>query len=411
MLVGGRDMIDKIEDIRFFRVITGFIMLMFIGIIYAWSILSSPLSSEFSWSSSALGINFTIVMSCFCMGGVINSVIQKYIPSPSIIRLTALMILLGFLFSSRLKSNCIFQLYVSYGFILSLGVGIAYNMILSCLIAWYPEKKGTISGFLLMGFGSSSLIIGSLANKLIGISTIGWRKTYIILGIAIFLILLIGSSLIKAPNVKDCSLRKDKVLSNKEISTKEMIKLKSFWLVFLITALANGIGTGIIGHCKFIAIEGGASPSLAALIVGILSLCNGLGRLFFGAIFDKLGVRNTLLINALTFLIASIFIIIGIKNYYLIMLIIGMAAIGFSYGGSPTISAAFVGSQYGRISYSSNLSIINLSMLPASIMSTIAGRLQTASGSYLSTLILMIVMNLIIILLNYKFKASMSIGK
>ena len=178
-----------------------------------------------------------------------------------------------------------------------------------------------------MGFGSSSLIIGSLANKLIGISTIGWRKTYIILGIAIFLILLIGSSLIKAPNVKDCSLRKDKVLSNKEISTKEMIKLKSFWLVFLITALANGIGTGIIGHCKFIAIEGGASPSLAALIVGILSLCNGLGRLVFGAIFDKLGVRNTLLINALTFLIASIFIIIGIKNYYLIMLIIGMEAL------------------------------------------------------------------------------------
>lgn len=83
-------------------------------------------------------------------------------------------------------------LYLSYGGLIGLGVGFSYNAVLGTVMGWFPDKKGFASGVLLMGFGCSTLIMGNLADRLFR-SAMGWRTTYLLLGAATLVVLLIGS--------------------------------------------------------------------------------------------------------------------------------------------------------------------------------------------------------------------------
>ena len=260
----------------------------------------------------------------------------------------------------------------------------AYNAILGSITAWFPEKRGTASGILLMGFGASSLVLGGLADSLIGMEAVGWRKTYIILGIAIALILIAGSSFAVLPK----SRAAEKAASDtkkKDIDTRQMLGLPSFWVFFLVAALTGGIGTGVIGHAKYIALEAGSSAVLSTFSVGLISVCNGVSRVITGLAYDKLGRAKTMLYDCFMFIISCAVSAIGLYMGSVPIVIAGLIATGLAYGGVPPISAAFANDFYGEKNYASNLSIINLSLLPASFASLLSGSLQTASGSYLNS--------------------------
>ena len=89
------------------------------------------------------------------------------------------------------------MLYITYGVLAGLGIGVAYNVVIATVSAWFPDKKGLCSGCLMMGFGASALLLGNLADAMFK-SSLGWRTTYIVLGVGIFVVMLIASFLIKA---------------------------------------------------------------------------------------------------------------------------------------------------------------------------------------------------------------------
>ena len=170
----------------------GCIMFLFTGTIYAWSILSSPFPAEFGWTSAQLGLNFTIVMSCFCIGGLSGSFVTRCLSARVTVLIGAAMCFLGYFLCSRVTAHSLWLLYLSYGGLIGLGVGFSYNAVLGTVMGWFPDKKGFASGVLLMGFGCSTLIMGNLADRLFR-SAMGWRTTYLLLGAATLVVLLIGS--------------------------------------------------------------------------------------------------------------------------------------------------------------------------------------------------------------------------
>lgn len=91
------------------------------------------------------------------------------------------------------------MLYLTYGVLTGLGIGIAYNVVIGTVSAWFPDQKGLCSGCLMMGFGASSLILGNAADALFK-SAFGWRTTYIILGASICIVLLLAGFLLKKPD-------------------------------------------------------------------------------------------------------------------------------------------------------------------------------------------------------------------
>ena len=180
---------------RWFYVVIGIVLFLFLGLLYAWSLFIVPLEKEFGWTRTQTSLIFTISIIFFCLGGIAGGFITGRKSPGFTILISAVLLLCGFAASSQIKS--LTAIYVTYGVISGFGIGLSYNAVISTVTRWFPEKPGVISGFLLMGFGLSGMLLGSTASSLI--KTIGWRETFLLLGVAFGIIVFIGSRLLKLP--------------------------------------------------------------------------------------------------------------------------------------------------------------------------------------------------------------------
>ena len=161
-------MSKKNLNVRWLHLAAGVLALLFAGIIYGWSILKAPLAADFGWTADQLALNFTLTMCFFCLGGMAGGLLSKRIGSRASLILAGVLSCLGFFLTARLDGASVAMLYVSYGVLAGLGIGIAYNVIISTVNAWFPDKKGTCSGALMMGFGASALVVGNTVSVQIG---------------------------------------------------------------------------------------------------------------------------------------------------------------------------------------------------------------------------------------------------
>lgn len=226
----------KNATVRWGYLILGTISLMVAGVIYAWSILKAPLVEEFGWSGSELALNFTLTMCFYCLGGFFGGLFSKRLGSRISLLAAAVLSGLGFFLTSRLSGGVV-TLYLSYGVIAAFGIGISYNVIISTVSAWFPDQKGLCSGALLMGFGTSALVVGKLASALI--EGPGWRTAFLTVGILLAVVLTVTALLLRRPGENDVLPQPQQKRSADEESfepkdypTGEMLRRPSFWLAF-----------------------------------------------------------------------------------------------------------------------------------------------------------------------------------
>jgi len=395
-------------NVRWFYLAVGAIAMLFAGIIYAWSILKGPLAAEFGWGASQLALNFTITMTCWCFGGLAGSIITKKtnIKVSSII--SAVLIFAGFALASRVTSLGL--LYISYGVLAGFGIGMSYNIVVSGVSQWFPDKKGTCSGVLMMAFGISALVLGSAANSMFASEAFGWRKTYFILGIVIAVIIAIAGLIIKLPAPGTEFPKVEKKAGSKEnfevkdLTTPEMVKRVSFWMFFIYSILIASVGNSVISFAKDLAISAGAAASLATSLVGVLSICNGLGRIICGFVFDALGRRKTMLISNAITIVAPAVTLISVLTHSVPLCVIGLCFVGLSYGFAPTITSAFTSAFYGMKSFPSNYSLANMMIVPTSFIATLSNSLAASTGAYVVPFIMLLAFSLVALVINLSLK-------
>lgn len=390
---------------RSIRLTLGVISMLFAGVIYAWSILKAPLAQEFSWSVSQLALNFTLTMCFFCVGGMVSGFTIKKLGPKVLIISAAVISGFGFIIASK-NPGSLAYLYLSYGVMCGFGIGIAYNALLACTNAWFPDKKGLCSGCLMMGFGASTLIIGNIAGTMIELSSFGWRKTYMVLGIALLLVLAASGFCAAFPPVENSPEKNESESgdSKNEFTPLKMLKNITFWKFYLFSISMAAIGNVVISVSKDIALSLGAQATLATSLVGALSICNGLGRLASGALFDAAGRKKTMLLGSIITLLAPCALLISTFSNSLIIGIIGLLLCGLSYGFSPSISSAVTSEFYGQKNYAINFAIINTMLIPTSFIATLVGSMITKSGSFVSSFVLLIVLAVVSLALNLSIK-------
>jgi len=190
----------------------------------------------------------------------------------------------------------------------------------------------------------------------------------------------------------------------KDYTTKEMLTRSSFWRFFLFAIAISSAGSVVISFAKDLAVSVGASVALATTLVGVLSISNGLGRIFCGYIFDHLGRRKTMLIANGLAILASLVMMMAILFHSIAICVVGLCVTGVAYGCAPTISAAFVGTFYGTKYFAMNFSIANTSLIPASFTATIASALVASTGSYLAPFIMLTAFACIGLVLNLSIR-------
>ena len=379
---------------RWIYAIAGVIVLVFAGLIYAWSVLSSPIAAEFtSWSKGALSLTFTLAMSFFCIGGLIAGLVAGKVKERYIFIVSALLFLIGFELVSTIQS--IAMLYLGFGVLAGLGAGFSYNTVMGSVTKWFPDKKGLISGILLMGFGIGAFIIGKVYAGLL--TSYDWRTEFRALGIIVFAVIFIGAFIVRKPTAeeqKNFAVEDKKAENNstEDYTTVEMIKKGSFWLYFVYAIFLSAAALALIAQASGIVTETAASLSAGSIatIVGLISVFNGIGRVIFGGLYDKLGQKKTMLLNCGLYLVSVLINIAGLNAASLPLVVIGFIFFGLSYGGVTPTNSAYIMDFYGVKNYPVNFSIINLNLILASFGGTLAGTIYDMQGTYLSIFMIMI---------------------
>ncbi len=392
------------SGIRWLYLVLGTVTLLVAGVIYAWSILKAPLAAEFGWTASALSINFTLTMCSFCFGGMLGGFLNRRLGLRIACIFSAVLSASGFLIASGMGAR-IGTLYVSYGIMAGLGIGIAYNCIISTVNAWFPDKKGLCSGVLMMGFGASALVIGSAAEAMIANPALGWRSVFRVIGIALGVILLLAALILRKVPETDPSQKGGAAASEPEsVTTAEMLKKATFWKGFLFLVFLAAVGNTVISVAKDLALSVGLAAGAATVLVGVLSVCNGLGRVITGAVFDRFGRRTTMMAANITAICAAGIVLLSILTHSAALGVVGLCLTGISYGTCPTISSAFTSEVFGPRYFPMNFALMTCNLIFASFVATGASLINAATGGYSMSFIVLLVLSAAAMLLNISIR-------
>lgn len=384
---------------RWLYLVSGVFTMLFSGVLYAWSILKIPFKNEFGWSDSVLAFNFTLTMCFFCLGAFFGSLICKKIGTRLTLIIAGALVGVGFVATGLLSAQTPYLLYLTYAVLAGTGIGISYNVVVSTVNSWFPDKKGFSSGCLMMGFGVSTLLLGNIISSLFQNESFGWSKAYILLGIVVAVVLVLAGLILRKPSADvDFPAQKSKKSAQKEnfetrdFTTKEMLKSFTFWRAFVFMALITAVGNSVISFARDLVLSVDAAPALATTLVGVLSVFNGIGRILTGAVYDSLGRKVTMLASNILTIFAAGLTLVSVQTNSLPLCIIGLCLTGLSYGSCPTMTSAFTASFYGTKYFPTNYSLTNFNLIVASFIATFSNSLLISTGSYTAPFVMLLIL-------------------
>lgn len=376
--------------------------LFFGGVVYAWSILKIPFATEFGWQTAALTLNFTLTMCFFCVGGIVGGTISKRCGAKIALLFAAALTFTGFMFVSRLSGQSIALLYISYGLMGGLGIGISYNVIISTVSAWFPDKKGLSSGCMMMAFGLSALVLGNAVSALMNDPAGGWRLAFRVLAAGIGAVLTVAAFILHRPpeDLKASPAAESENVVTSDFTTREMLRSPSFLRLFIALSFMSAVGNSVIAFARDLALSLNATAALATTLVGVLSVCNGLGRIITGAFFDAFGRRKTTFFVSALNIAAVVALLIAVLASSLEILIGALVLTGLSYGTCPSITSVYAVEFYGVRYFPTNFSVMNFNLMGAALLASGYGLLLTVSGGYVIPVAALLVLSVNAAVLN-----------
>ena len=335
-----------------------------IGSVYAWSVLTRPIMTDMGFTMSQTTWTFSLaILMLGLFAGFLGSFAEKIGPKKSGL-LSMLFWVAGLLGTAyALSIHNLTLLYLFYGIIGGIGLGIGYITPVSTLVKYFPNRPGFATGLAIMGFGFASLIAGPLMQFLV--AQVGLVNNFIILGV-IYLVVMGASSLyLKAPQPKQPPrTTKDKstmYVHNHGLLANDAMKTWQFgalWWIFFINITC---GIGLLSLASPMAQETiGMTPAAAASLVGIIGIFNGGGRIAWSTISDYFGRAQTYILFFVIQIIA--FYVLAETNNALTFQVLILLIIT-CYGGGFACVPAYLADLYGIRQ-----------------LSTIHGRILTAWG-------------------------------
>ena len=267
-----------------------------IGSVYAWSVLSKPLMQEFGVGLKEIQWTFSLAILFLGLSAAfMGSYVEKAGPRKAGL-ISTFFFCSGLLGSSLAVSlQSLPFLYVSYGVIGGIGLGIGYIAPVSTLVKWFPEKRGFATGIAIMGFGLASLVAGPLIQLLL--QQFGLTVTFQILALSYLLVMTPSALYLAPPSLRTTASENGSrcpITGAVQVSANNAMKTWQFWTLWWMLFTNITCGIGLLSVASPMAQEtAGMSPLAAAAMVGGIGLINGIGRLFWASVSDYLGRANT----------------------------------------------------------------------------------------------------------------------
>jgi OFA family oxalate/formate antiporter-like MFS transporter len=328
----------------------GFLMQMALGAVYAWSVFRIPLAKQFHWSIEEVTLTFTISIfvlgiACFFGGLWLNR------KGPRVVALTG-----GFLyglgvFLASFSADKLWWLYLSYGLIGGIGVGFGYIVPIAVLVKWFPDRRGLITGIAVAGFGGGALVTAPAASYLI--QSVGVLKTFAYLGISYLLVTMATGYFMQnppdgwKPDGWNPSATQAKQRAAEDYTLGGALKTWQWWAMWSLLSLNTCAGISLISQESPMFQEiAKVSVIVAAGMVGIASIGNAVGRIFWAWISDAITRRWTF---AAMFLVqvGLFWVLPGLASASLLTFVsfIILMCYGGGFGTMPAFAADYFGSK------------------------------------------------------------------
>jgi OFA family oxalate/formate antiporter-like MFS transporter len=278
----------------------GVFMQIALGAVYAWSVFRVPLAKQFGWSISEVTLTFTIAIvalgiSAFFAGLWLNR------KGPRIVAMTGgLLYGLG-VFLASFSNHGLWWLYLSYGLIGGIGLGFSYIVPVAVLVKWFPDRRGLITGIAVGGFGAGPLITAPIATRLI--QSVGVLSTFAYLGVAYLIVTVVAGYFMQNPPPGwkpagwEPSAPQAAQRAARDYSLGEALKTWQWWALWFLLFIDTSAGISIISQEAPMFQELGQLTALAAAsLVGIASIGNALGRVFWAWLSDAVTRRIAFLL-------------------------------------------------------------------------------------------------------------------
>jgi MFS transporter, OFA family, oxalate/formate antiporter len=320
-----------------------------LGAVYAWSVFRVPVSKLFHSTIAEVTLTFTIAIFVLGVAAFFGGLwLNRSGPRPVV--LTAGLLYGGGIFLASFSSG-LSWLYATYGFIGGIGLGFGYIVPISVLVKWFPDRRGLMTGVAVGGFGAGALITAPLATRLI--QSVGVLHTFAYLGIA-YLIVVCGAGWFMTnppagwqpagwtPKPLQVSQR-----AAKDFKLGEALRTWQWWALWLLLFLNTSAGISVISQEAPMFQElGKVTAVVAAGMVGIVSLGNAIGRVFWAWVSDGITRRFTFVVMyllqvALFWFLPSIHSVIGLTVVTFIILM----CYGGGFGTMPAFAADYFGAK------------------------------------------------------------------
>ncbi len=391
--------VSQIKSRRIAYLALSTLSLLFLGLIYAFSMFAASMSTTFGLSASSVGLTFNIMMIMFCIGAVVGSQIEKAIGVRGALLACAAMFLVGFAGTGLFAYGNIIVVYLFYGVLGGLGVGIGYNSAIATTNVWFPDRVGFSSGVLMMGFGLGSLILGTLSVNLA--AQIGLSAVLVIIGVVTCVIVaVLALSLRKPPdNIVELMTPDSAGARKADVDSGDSaLKTPLFYIYWVWAIIVIAIGLATIGNCASDAQAVGIDAGFATLLVGLVSTCNGLSRIITGIVYDKTNVKVTMFVDGCVAVLATVCIVGAFVLSQPALYIVGAFCCGFCYGGVPVVASAFARQRFGAASYPLNLSLANFAIAFGSVLNIVVQAAVGGSENRLGVFVVMAVLSVLALL-------------
>jgi MFS transporter, OFA family, oxalate/formate antiporter len=350
-------MMNKFE--RWWIALAGILLQMALGAVYAWSVFRAPLAKQFHWTISEVTLTFTIAIMVLGFASFFGGLWLKRV-GPRVVAMTGGALYGIGVFLASFSYHGLWWLYLSYGVIGGIGLGFAYIVPISVLVKWFPDRRGLMTGIAVGGFGAGALVTAPVATKLI--QSVGVLQTFAYLGIAFLIVSVASSYFMQNPPANwapEGWTPKQKEVGQKttrDFTLGEAVKTWQWWALWLLLFLNTSAGISIISQEAPMFQEfTKATAIVAAGMVGIVSIGNALGRVFWAWVSDGLGRRVTFAVMfvlqiALFWFLPNLGAVASVTTVAFIILM----CYGGGFGTMPAFAADYfgsanVGSIYGLI--------------------------------------------------------------
>ena len=357
------------------------VMVIAWGVNYSFGVFFTPLLDEFGWTRAMTSGAFSLAMFSEGFGGVFMGRICDRFGPRLVVSVCGILLGIGYMLMSQVST--VWHLYLFYGVVIGIGLSGTYVPLISTVSKSFNRRRGLMTGIVSSGMGAGTLFITPFATWMILIK--GWRFSYMTIGLATLIIIIVSARFLKMPDgkhfvpviqPKTTQLASEASTGN----TKTALKTGSLWLICTVFVCWGMVIFAILVHIVPYAIEAGFSKIEAANILTIFGGSAFFAKIITGIATDRLGSKPVFAMG-IGMLTIALIMLLTINELWVLYLFAVVHA--FSYGSGSVTIPNIVAEMFGLHFHGVLLGIVNLSAcIGCAIGPLAAGWLFDITGNY-----------------------------